>query len=56
MVEYLLEGISPRKTHNAIGDAMYSKHDRIEGFDGELLAAIRSEERRREDHIELIPA
>jgi glycine hydroxymethyltransferase len=33
---------------------MYSKHDRIEGFDDELHAAIRGEERRQEDHIELI--
>lgn len=33
---------------------MFSKNDRIEGFDDELFAAIEAENRRQEEHIELI--
>jgi len=33
---------------------MFSKNDRIEGYDNELWAAIESENRRQEEHIELI--
>ncbi|MGB5451930.1 MAG: serine hydroxymethyltransferase [Sedimenticolaceae bacterium] len=33
---------------------MFSKEMRIEGYDDELFAAIKSEERRQEEHIELI--
>ncbi|WP_256679246.1 hypothetical protein, partial [Pseudomonas sp. AOB-7] len=33
---------------------MFSKQDQIQGYDDELLAAIDQEERRQEDHIELI--
>jgi Glycine/serine hydroxymethyltransferase len=33
---------------------MFSKTDQIAGFDDELLEAIRGEERRQEEHIELI--
>jgi len=33
---------------------MYSNQSRIEGFDHELWAAMRGEQRRQEDHIELI--
>ena len=33
---------------------MFSKEMRIEGYDDELFAAIRAEERRQEEHIELI--
>ena len=33
---------------------MFSKQDQIQGYDDELLAAINQEERRQEEHIELI--
>ena len=33
---------------------MFSKNDRIEGYDNELWAAIESENKRQEEHIELI--
>ena len=33
---------------------MFGKEMRIEGFDDELWAAIRDEERRQEEHVELI--
>ena len=33
---------------------MFSKHDQIRGYDDELLAAMDAEDRRQEDHIELI--
>jgi glycine hydroxymethyltransferase len=33
---------------------MFSKQDQIQGYDDELLAAIDQEERRQEEHIELI--
>ncbi|MBD1552204.1 serine hydroxymethyltransferase [Pseudomonas typographi] len=33
---------------------MFSKHDQIQGYDDELMAAIEAEEQRQEDHIELI--
>jgi glycine hydroxymethyltransferase len=33
---------------------MFSKNDRIEGYDDELWAAIQSENKRQEEHIELI--
>jgi len=33
---------------------MFSKSDRIEGYDNELWAAIESENKRQEEHIELI--
>ncbi len=33
---------------------MFSKHDQLQGYDDALLAAIEAEERRQEDHIELI--
>lgn len=33
---------------------MFSKNDRIEGYDDELWAAIKSENQRQEEHIELI--
>ncbi|WP_332763537.1 serine hydroxymethyltransferase [Phenylobacterium sp.] len=33
---------------------MFSKHDQLHGYDDALLAAIEAEERRQEDHIELI--
>ena len=33
---------------------MFSKNDRIEGYDDELWAAIVAENRRQEEHIELI--
>ncbi|MEO4045888.1 serine hydroxymethyltransferase [Pseudomonas sp. CAU 1711] len=33
---------------------MFSKHDQLQGYDDALLAAIDAEERRQEDHIELI--
>ena len=33
---------------------MFSKEMRIEGYDDELFAAIQAEERRQEEHIELI--
>ncbi|MDN9032296.1 serine hydroxymethyltransferase, partial [Enterobacter hormaechei] len=33
---------------------MFSKHDQLQGYDDELLAAMDAEDRRQEDHIELI--
>ena len=33
---------------------MFSKHDQIQGYDDELFSAMQEEERRQEDHIELI--
>ena len=33
---------------------MFSKEMQIEGYDDELFAAIQAEERRQEEHIELI--
>ncbi|MDJ0832412.1 MAG: serine hydroxymethyltransferase [Gammaproteobacteria bacterium] len=33
---------------------MFSKNDRIEGYDDELWAALQNEDRRQEEHIELI--
>jgi len=33
---------------------MFARNDRIEGFDDDLAAAIRNEEQRQEDHVELI--
>ncbi|MNV89474.1 Serine hydroxymethyltransferase 2 [compost metagenome] len=33
---------------------MFSKHDRLTGYDDELLAAMNAEEARQEQHIELI--
>ena len=33
---------------------MFSKHDQLQGYDDALLAALNAEERRQEDHIELI--
>ena len=33
---------------------MFSKEMRIEGYDDELYAAIQAEERRQEEHVELI--
>ncbi|OPD66358.1 serine hydroxymethyltransferase, partial [Pseudomonas aeruginosa] len=33
---------------------MFSKHDQLQGYDDELLAAMDAEEARQEDHIELI--
>lgn len=33
---------------------MFSQHDKIQGYDDELLSAINAEERRQEHHIELI--
>ncbi|RQH59716.1 hypothetical protein IPC99_29175 [Pseudomonas aeruginosa] len=33
---------------------MFSKHDQLQGYDDELLAAMDAEEARQEDHLELI--
>ncbi|WP_165962098.1 hypothetical protein, partial [Pseudomonas aeruginosa] len=30
---------------------MFSKHDQLQGYDDELLAAMDAEDRRQEDHI-----
>ncbi len=36
------------------GKTMFDKNMRIEGFDDEIFSAIAQEERRQEEHIELI--
>jgi glycine hydroxymethyltransferase len=47
-------GVGPAAPPTSQGNIMFDKNMRIEGFDDEIFASIQEEERRQEDHIELI--
>ena len=47
-------GAGPAIPPTIQGNTMFDKNMRIEGFDDEIFSSIQEEERRQEDHIELI--